>query len=216
MALRADEFKERLAGVVGALDRISANVRIVCVTKTHPLDDLRVVLEAGKLDLGENYLAELARKAEVLDVEYRPRWHFLGHLQRNKIAGIAALATEIHSVSRREEVISLARHGFAGKVYIQVAAAGGGGERSGADVGEIPALLDLSRSLSLDVVGLMGMPLPGSDVEVARYFRSVANLADQLGLAEKSMGMSGDFLIAAAEGATVVRLGTVLMGQRSL
>ena len=76
--------------------------------------------------------------------------------------------------------------------------------------------MEHARSLSVDVAGLMAMALPESDAEVASYFRSVAQLADRLGLAEKSMGMSGDFLIAAAEGATVVRLGTVLLGQRSL
>ncbi len=216
MVLGAIEFQERLAGVVAALDRVSAGVRIVCVTKTHPVEDLRVVLDAGCVDLGENYLGELEGKSRLLEVEYTPRWHFLGHLQRNKIARIAALCAEIHSVSRSEEIASLARRGFAGRIYLQVAAPGGGESRSGADAAEIPGLVEHARSLSVDVAGLMAMALPGSDAEVASYFRSVAQLADRLGLAEKSMGMSGDFLIAAAEGATVVRLGTVLLGQRSL
>jgi pyridoxal phosphate enzyme (YggS family) len=216
-----DRLEERLAARVAALRAELAglgagHVRIVAVTKTHPLQVVAAALRAGLEDLGENYAQELVAKARALEVQgASARWHFIGQIQRNKLAELVPLVSVIQSVSRATELARLGRLGFAGEVFVQVAPPGAGEGRGGAASGEVPALVEQGQQLGLQVVGLMAVAMPGPEAEVGKFFRSVRALGDALDLREFSMGMSGDYRIAVREGATILRLGSAIFGPRA-
>ena len=204
--------------------RDPATVRLVAVSKTKPAAAIAEARECGQVVFGENYVQELVAKAAELP---GISWHFIGNLQSNKVRQIAGLVDMIHSVDR----ISLAREidrqwGELGKscnILIQVnisheATKGGTSSEE---------LLDLVTEVAglphLRIKGLMTMPPFFDDPEAARpYFKALRELAREVeaaGIAgvemhELSMGMSGDFEAAIAEGATLVRVGSALFGER--
>jgi len=213
------EIAMRLASVreVIAREATRAPVRVMCVTKRFGAPVVRAALRAGVTECGENYADELvAKDAEMRDGKGdHPRWHFIGALQRNKIARIAPLCGGVHSVCREVEIGALARHEFMGEVYVQVAPSEATSGRNGAAPRDVAQLVVLAQGLGLNVVGLMGMALLGPADATREYFRGVRALADDLGLRGCSMGMSGDFEIALQEGSTFIRLGTYLLGERA-
>jgi PLP dependent protein len=184
---------ERLAEI---RERVGAGVRIVAVTKGFEVDVAREAVAAGIVDLGENYAQELVRKAEAVEDEVA--WHFLGHVQRNKVAPLRPHVSMWQGVDRALDL--------PGDVLVQVNLSGLP-QRNGVAWDEAPALC---AALS-NVTGLMGVAGPG---DPRPQFRRLAQLARGLGLAEVSMGMSGDYEVAVEEGATMVRLGTALFGPR--
>ncbi len=212
------EIVERLGALRAIIDREAtrAPVNVLCVTKRFGPSVVREALEAGLTDCGENYVDELISKSTAMNDESggHPRWHFIGALQRNKVARVAPVCVGIHSVARQVEVAALSRHGFRGDVYFQVAPPGIASGRNGAEARDVAQLVLAAQSLGLNVAGLMGMALPGPEEETRAYFRGVRALADDLGLVGCSMGMSGDFVIALQEGSTFIRLGTYLLGER--
>ena len=183
---------ERLAEIRG---RVGA-VRIVAVTKGFEVDVVQDVVDAGLVDLGENYAQELMRKADAVDGDVR--WHFLGHVQRNKVASLRPHVSMWQGVDRALDL--------PGHVLVQVNLSGLP-QRNGVAWDEAPALC----AAMSNVKGLMGVAGPG---DPRPQFRRLARLARDLGLAEVSMGMSGDYEVAVEEGATMVRLGTALFGPR--
>ena len=223
---------EKLAVIHGSIaaaarraGRDPAAVRLVAVSKTHPAAAVEEAARAGQRLFGENYVQEFA--AKVREVREPVEWHFIGHLQSNKVRQIAGLVTLIHSVDRlslAEEIDrQWARLGTAGEVLIQVNIAGEA-TKSGTSA---EALLDLVRAVAalphVRVRGLMTMPPFFDDPEAARpYFRELKRLADRIDaaaipgvtMAELSMGMSGDYEAAVEEGATLVRIGTAVFGAR--
>lgn len=187
--------------------------RIVCVTKTHPVETVRAAVEAGNRELGENYASELAEKAAALrDLDVR--WHFIGHLQRRQIKQVSGAASVVETLSRVVEAERLAALGFGGEVFVQVAPPDAPATRSGVPREGAPELVAAARSLGLRVVGVMGVALPGEEAPVRAFFRSLVALADELELPERSFGMSADWRWATTEGATILRLGTALLGPR--
>jgi uncharacterized pyridoxal phosphate-containing UPF0001 family protein len=230
----AEVVAERLAQV---RDRIAkagvspSSVRVVAVTKGFGSEAVEAAVGAGLLDLGENYAQELLAKASTAPSGVR--WHFLGGLQRNKLARLAPHVHLWQGLDSVEGALALARRRPAAAVLVQVRAtvpgendrpgegnlAGDGGPerapRHGASVSEVPALVDSARAAGLDVRGLMAVGRAHAAREDAqRTFRDVASLASTLGLSEVSMGMSDDFELAVAEGATIIRLGRALFGER--
>jgi PLP dependent protein len=214
-----DELRDRIASNLGDLQRrISSSgrsldsVRIVAVTKTFPAAVVHAVAQVGLLDVGENYADELHdKRSENHDAL---TWHYLGHLQSNKIARIARDADVIEGVSRLKEIESLARANFHGTLFVQLDVTERD-VRNGAPAGEIPMLVERARALELRVTGLMTVAPP--DSRVAREaFEMVARLADDLGLAERSMGMSDDLELALAAGTTQIRVGRALVGERKI
>jgi len=185
-------------------------VRVVGVTKGFGPDAVRAAREAGLGDLGENYAAELVAKAPAADDAVV--WHFLGAVQRNKVALLAPLVGLWQSVAREAEGARIARFAPGARVLVQVDTTGLPG-RNGclpSDVGElVRRLLDLG----LEVRGLMTVAAPGLPAARAAFER-VGQLADQLGLPERSMGMSDDLEAAVAAGSTMVRIGRALFGER--
>jgi hypothetical protein len=219
---------ERLAAVraeveaaARAAGRDPALVRIVAVSKLHPAAAAAEAVAAGQRDLGENYAQELRDKARAVAGAH---WHFIGPLQRNKVKYVVGVAALIHTVDNLSLLDEIARraaaHGVTQRCLIQVNVAGEA-QKSGCAPDELPPLVDAFRerpAVRLD--GLMCIP-PAADPEATRpHFRALFALATAerartgLALPELSMGMSADFAVAIAEGATLVRIGTAIFGER--
>jgi uncharacterized pyridoxal phosphate-containing UPF0001 family protein len=186
---------ERVRGEVGP------DVTVVVATKYVSLPDMAVLVEAGVEVVGENRAQDLERKyAEYGDAF---RWHFIGHLQSNKVKVVNGICELVHSLSsesaaRRLTVPALVEVNLSGEAT-----------KSGVPPEELPALLGAYG----DVRGLMTMPPAADDPEESRpWFRRLRELAAEHGLRELSMGTSQDYRVAAEEGATLVRVGSVVLG----
>jgi hypothetical protein len=192
-------------------------VRIVAVTKTHPWEVVELALRSGLVDVAENYAQELRAKADELaarsSLGVEPRWHFVGRLQSNKVRLIAPLVACWESVDRASVAAEIARRAPGARVHVQLDLAGIEG-RGGCDPDAAPALVAQCVDLGLQVDGLMGVGAPGGPEAARPGFERLVALADELGLPERSIGMSGDFEVAVSLGATSVRLGSVLFGPR--
>ena len=197
-------------------------VRIVAVTKTHGPDAVRAALAAGVEDIGENRVQEAMQKQDALR-DVAPRWHLIGTLQRNKARHAAGRFALIHSVDRGDLALDLERRMPAGarqEVLVQVNCSNES-QKGGVVPGALPALLEELRAMErIEVRGLMTMSAFTDDTdEQRRAFRLLRELRDAAersghSLPELSMGMSGDYPTAVEEGATMIRLGTVLFGER--
>lgn len=192
---------------------------MVAVTKGFGVEAVRAAVGAGLADVGENYAAELEAKAGllggdgVMDVTGTGVcWHFLGAVQRNKVAALASLVGLWQSVAREAEGARIARFRPGASVLVQVDTTGLSG-RNGCPPSEVADLVGRLRDDGLDVRGLMTVAAPGHEAALAA-FGSVARLADELGLEERSMGMSDDLEAAVAAGTTMVRIGRALFGDR--
>jgi pyridoxal phosphate enzyme (YggS family) len=198
-------------------------VRIVAVTKTHGPDAVRAAVAAGLADVGENRVQEALPKQDVL-AGLPVAWHLIGTLQRNKARHAAGRFALIHSVDLEDLAVELDRRmppGGRQAVLVQVNCSGEP-QKGGVEPGELGGLLGALAGLPhLDVRGLMTMSALTDDVtEQRRAFRLLRELRDAaertgLRLPELSMGMSGDYPAAVEEGATMIRLGTVLFGERA-
>ena len=190
-------------------------VRVVAVTKGFGPDAVMAARRVGLTDVGENYAQELLGKARALasaGTDESLRWHFLGAVQRNKVPPLAPLVWCWQGLTRVAEGEAIARRRPGAAVLVEVEVTGIPG-RNGCPPGDVPALVERLRRLDLDVRGLM--TVAPQDPEGARVaFRTVRRLADELGLPERSMGMSDDYALAVREGATMVRLGRALFGDR--
>jgi hypothetical protein len=213
--------REAIAAVQAA-EGISGDVRIVAVTKGHPPDAVRAALRAGLADVGENRVQEaLAKQAEVGEAA---RWHLIGHLQTNKARSVAGRFAMVHSVDSVRVAEALAAAAASGGVRVPVLVqvnVAREARKSGCAPDEAAALVERAGALEgLELKGLMTMaPFTGDEAAQRRVFGDLRRLRDALRasgrpLPELSMGMSGDFRAAVAEGATVLRLGTVLFGER--
>ena len=198
-------------------------MRIVAVTKTHGPEAVRAARRAGLTDVGENRVQEaLQKQAELTDLTVN--WHLIGTLQRNKARHAAGRFVLIHSVDRADLGAELQRRvepGARQAVLVQVNCSDEP-QKGGIEPEGLTALLDQLRSLDrLEVRGLMTMSALTDDVaeqrKAFRRLRELRDAAEREGhrLPELSMGMSGDYPIAVEEGATMIRLGTVLVGARA-
>lgn len=198
-------------------------VRIVAVTKTHGPEAVLAAVAAGLTDVGENRVQEAVQKQDALH-DVRVEWHLIGTLQRNKARHAAGRFALIHSVDRLDLAAELDRRlldGARQSVLVQVNCSDEP-QKGGVEPEGLPALLEAMAGLSrLEVRGLMTMSaLTDDEAEQRRAFRRLRELRDAgvragHALPELSMGMSGDFPVAVEEGATMIRLGTVLFGERS-
>lgn len=199
----------------------AAQVRVLAVTKGFSPQLLRDAYRAGIRRCGENYAQEVVSKAEVIreitasDSPERCELHFIGQLQTNKVRMLRGLVDRFDSVDRAGLVTELARRIPGARVLIQVNTTGDA-HKGGCVPDEVPDLVALARHHGLQVEGLMTVGPTGAGPEMARPgFALVRSLADGLGLAECSMGMSDDFEVAISEGSTEIRVGTALFGSRS-
>jgi PLP dependent protein len=198
-------------------------VRIIAVTKGHGPDAVRAARAAGLEDVGENRVQEaLGKQDQVGDVPMT--WHLIGTLQRNKVRHTVGRFALVHSVDRADLAAEMDRRIPAGRrqrILVQVNCSDEP-QKGGVEPEGLPALLDALRDFpGVDVAGLMTMSALTDDTgEQRRAFRRLRDLresAEREGhpLPELSMGMSGDFTLAVEEGATMVRLGTILFGERA-
>ena len=216
--------RRRIAAAAQQADRDPDDIRLIAVTKTHPVATVRAAVAAGLRDLGENRTDELVEKSTVIEA----RWHLVGRLQRNKVRDVIGRATLIHSVDRPSLIDAIGRQavvrGLVQDVLLQVNV-GEDPAKGGCRLAELPDLVSYaSSSPGVRVVGLMTVPpLPGAGVDpsdAARsFFRVLREARDRLRpghptLEELSMGMSDDLEAAVLEGATMVRIGSALFGAR--
>jgi PLP dependent protein len=209
---RIDAVRARIAAAARRAGRDPASVTLVAATKTVPAERVRTALAAGVTELGENRAQELLAKApDLAGGPAEPRWHFLGTLQRNKVRPLAPWVVCWQSVDRPELGPVLARHAAGATVLIEVNLAGEV-QKGGCAPDAAAGLRDDLAGQGLVVAGLM--TVPPADDDARRWFSALRELGSRLGLAELSMGMTGDFEVAVEEGATMVRVGRALFGER--
>jgi pyridoxal phosphate enzyme (YggS family) len=217
--------REQVALAAQRCGRLPEAITIVCAAKTKGPELVRAALAAGATDIGENYVQEAQEKSAL--VPEPARWHLIGHLQRNKARVAARLFTLIHSLDSVALAQELHRQGEKlGTVVRTLIEVNLGNEpsKSGIAVRQVESLLARAAALPcLRIEGLMTIPPPGLDAEVARpYFRALARLREQyvkfcttnIELRELSMGMTDDYTVAIEEGATIVRIGRAIFGER--
>ncbi|MDZ7734056.1 MAG: YggS family pyridoxal phosphate enzyme [Acidimicrobiia bacterium] len=170
-------------------------------------------LEAGLSDVAENYAQELVAKHRALGGDLEPRWHFVGRLQRNKIRQVAGFVGTWQSVDRIRLVTEIARRAPGAEVLVQVNVSGEE-QKGGCDPDDVAGIVGAARDEGLAVAGLMAVGPTGSPESAREPFRRLVGLADDLALPERSIGMSHDLEVAVEEGATMVRIGRALFGER--
>lgn len=217
--IKVETVADRLAGVRARIERAGGDpsaVRVVAVTKGFGDDAVSAAVAAGLTDLGENYADEMIDKVHqqraTNGAAAPPAWHFLGAIQRRKVPALAPVVDCWQGVARVQEGEAISRRRPGAAVLVEV------------DTSDLPTrngaipedVADLVRTLTGDGLHVLGlMTVAPQDPDKAREtFRTVRQLADDLGLAERSMGMSDDLELAVAEGATMVRIGRALFGDR--
>jgi pyridoxal phosphate enzyme (YggS family) len=210
------EVRERIAAAARGAGRDPDAVRLVAATKTVPAERVAEAVALGVADIGENRAQELLAKAEALDACALPTtevsWHFLGRLQRNKVRSLAGRVTWWQSVDRQPLGVAIARHAPGARVLVEVNLAREP-QKGGCAPGDAARLVDAFRQAGLRVEGLMTIPPAGDDPRP--WFGALREMAGDLGVHELSMGMTGDFEAAVAEGATMVRIGRAIFGVRT-
>jgi len=223
---RLEQIRERIRQAAESCNRDADSVRLVAVSKTIAADIVKEAIEAGVTILGENYVQEARDKFKAL-AQYPVSWHFIGHLQSNKAKYAVRLFDLIHSVDSLKLARELDKQ--AGKlekiqqilVQVNISAED---TKSGISTDEALRLIaEISQLKNLAVKGLMTMPpYFYQPQKVQPFFAALRNLRDQIreqslptvSLDELSMGMTGDFEVAIKEGATLVRIGTAIFGER--
>ncbi|HLT34656.1 MAG TPA: YggS family pyridoxal phosphate-dependent enzyme [Enhygromyxa sp.] len=230
-----EAIADRLAAIRARIDAAVArrgpgpDVRLIGVGKRQPLDKLLAAHAAGLRDFGENYAQELRDKQREWPPELQARWHYIGALQANKLKYLVGKTALIHTVDRPELIAAIderaARLGVVQDFLIEVALAGEQ-QKAGVSPERMPELLEVcARTRATRCRGLMIIPPAADDPEQTRpWFRELRQLAERLRergperpiveLRELSMGMSADFEVAIEEGATLVRVGTSIFGER--
>jgi len=213
---RLAEVRERIAKAAALARRGAGEVRLIAVSKTYPAEAIVPLVEAGQQEFAENRVQEAQAKWPELKGRYPDiRLHLVGRLQSNKAEEAAELFDCIHSVDRPSLVAALgkatAKIGRRPDCFIQVNI-GEEPQKGGCAIAELPDLVEQASGAGLPVIGLMC--IPPAEVEAAPYFALLAKLARRHGLPCLSMGMSGDYETAVMLGATHVRVGTALFGER--
>ncbi|MFZ0917342.1 MAG: YggS family pyridoxal phosphate-dependent enzyme [Candidatus Udaeobacter sp.] len=224
IAENLERVREQIAQAAARAGRVAEEIQLVAITKTHPAEKVREAIEAGQTLFGESRVQEA--RAKIPELPSNLRWHFVGHLQKNKIRHALPLFEMIHSVDSlvlAQDINRIAEEqGMHPRVLLEVNVAGEGskfGFESETLRAEMESLLALPR---LSILGLMTIPPLAEKAEASRkYFVQVRELLDRLqtdfhvDLAQLSMGMTEDFVVAVEEGATLVRVGTAIFGERT-
>ena len=223
-AERLESVRSRIAAAASRAGRDAGSVTLIGISKTMAAESVKEAVAAGLLDLGENRVQEAREK--IPEVGPGPRWHLVGHLQGNKAGMAARLFDAVHSIDsvdllqRLDRAAAAAGRRLAGFVQVGLA---GEAQKSGVSPGDLDGVLRAAEGCGhVAVRGLMLLPPYDPDPERSRpWFRRLREVADEararhpgLGLQDLSMGMSEDFEVAIEEGATHVRVGRALFGER--
>jgi pyridoxal phosphate enzyme (YggS family) len=215
IAARRQEVLQRIARAAERAGRDPAQVSLLAVTKTHPVETVRQAARAGLTLFGENRVAEGAAKIEAIASEWpNLEWRLIGPLQTNKAKYVARSAHFFHALDRRDvaEELSRRRTGGALACFLEVNVAGEASKSGVPPVGAAKLLDEVGALPHLEVVGLMC--LPPLDQDSRPHFDRVAKLAAELSLKQLSFGSTADFEAAIERGATYVRVGTAIFGER--
>ena len=226
IALQLNQVRARVAEAATRAGRAPSDVRLIAVSKTFPIEAVRAAYDAGQRDFGENRVQEALQKMDA-GADMDVRWHLIGHLQSNKARKAAERVAVIHSIDgvdllrRVNDAAAAASRQLQVLVQVDLAAEA---TKHGADVATLPTIFEeATRCQAAQVIGLMLLPPLAENPEDARpWFRRLREARDRLAdggvaptmLGELSMGMSHDFEVAIGEGATIVRVGTAIFGQR--
>jgi PLP dependent protein len=224
VAENLERVREQIAGAAAKGGRAVDEIELVAITKTHPADKVREAIEAGQTLFGESRVQEA--RAKIPELPSVLRWHFVGHLQKNKIRHALPLFELFHSVDSLALAQDMNRianeEGLRPRVLLEVNVAGEGskfGFKPQTVRAEMESLLALAR---LSIEGLMCIPPLAEEAEASRaFFVQLRELRDalekefDLKLPQLSMGMTNDFMVAVEEGATLVRVGTAIFGERT-
>ena len=201
------------------LDKLKINKKpkIIAVSKTFKIDKIMPLIEFGHIDYGENKVQEALEKwIDIKNKNSEIKLHMIGRLQTNKVKFAVQLFDYIHSVDSEKlaKKISDEQNKIKKKIkiFLQVNI-GNESQKSGIDKTDISQLVNYSRKIGLDVIGLMCIPPANTDPE--NYFKQMSELNNELGFSELSMGMSSDFLVAVKHASTFVRVGSNIFGQRT-
>jgi pyridoxal phosphate enzyme (YggS family) len=219
-----ERVREQIVQAAARAGRVAEEIELVAITKTHLAEKVREAIEAGQILFGESRVQEA--RAKIPGLPSNLRWHFVGHLQKNKIRHALPLFEMIHSVDSlglAQEINRIAEEqGMHPRVLLEVNVAGEGskfGFKSETLRAEMESLLALPR---LSILGLMTIPPLAKEAEASRkYFVQLRELRERLqtefhvDLAQLSMGMTNDYSVAVEEGATLVRVGTAIFGERA-
>ena len=216
-AERLETVQGRIARAAKLVDRRPDEVTLIAVSKTHPAKAVRPLLDAGHRAFGENRVQEAEAKwPQLLESYPDAELHLIGRLQSNKAEEAVRLFEWIHSVDRSSLVTALGRavqkEGKAPRCFLQVNI-GDEPQKGGCAVADVPQLIGECQAAGLDLFGLMC--IPPAEVEPVPYFALLAKLARRHDVTGLSMGMSGDYESAVMIGATHVRVGTALFGERA-
>ncbi len=225
IAARLRYVRSQIEAAARKVGRDPGSVKLVAVTKMVEIDEIQEAAQAGVVAFGENYVQEGLKKIEK--VKPVREWHFIGHLQSNKVKYVLGIFDLIHSVDRlslAEQIQKRAeQRGLTQQILIQVNISGEE-SKSGVERNETLSLVTRIKEFpGITLRGLMTMPPYFDDPEKSRpYFRILREIRDEaerkcsISLPELSMGMSGDYQVAIEEGATIVRIGTAIFGPREL
>lgn len=219
---RLAEVNERISAAARRCARDRDSIALVLASKTQPADAIRAAYRAGARNFGENYVQEAVTKQSELADLGDIRWHLIGHLQSNKARQASSMFQMIHSLDSARLAATLHRVHPQPLVRVLVEVnLGDEASKSGAAPEAVEALIAQVRD-QVEVAGLMTIPPPGPSPEDSRrYFSRLRELRDRLAarsgiaLSELSMGMTDDFEVAIEEGATIVRVGRAVFGDRS-
>jgi len=217
MAENLERIKERIARAAARAGRSPAEVTLVAVSKMQELSAIREAVSIGITDIGENWVQEAGPKVVTLREEgLHPTWHMIGHLQSNKAKAAVGLFDVIESVDTihlAETISRLASRPVPVLIEVNVA---GEATKSGIGPEEVAEMVARARALpNLQVLGLMTIaPMVADPEQVRPVFRQLRDIARKLDLQHLSMGMTDDFEVAIEEGATIVRIGRAIFGQR--
>ncbi len=223
LAANLEQVRDEIAAAAHKSGRSAGDVELVAVSKTHDADAVRKLVDAGQTLFGESRVQEAKVKVPLLPSHLR--WHFIGHLQKNKVRHALPIFELLHSIDSfelAEQVDRIAaEEGIFPRVLVEINVSGEG-SKHGLKVTEMTKSLERILELPrLSVEGLMTIAPLGPEAEESRpHFRGLRELRDRLAqelgvkLPQLSMGMSNDFLVAIEEGATLVRVGTKLFGAR--
>lgn len=208
------EVKERaleLAEIVK--NKSDGNAILLPVTKGFGAEEVQAMLEVGLTQVGESYAQEVIEKAQIFN-DNRIAWHMIGRVQSNKVRKLSETISLWHSVDRKDLITEISKRKKDSKVLIQVDM-NNRPQQGGCSLEEVPELIEFASSKGLKVDGLMTIGVD-QDVEATkRAFAGLAKLAESMGLREISMGMSDDYEIAIDHGATILRVGRGIFGERT-
>lgn len=223
-----EKINKRIAEAADKAGRDFSEIKLIAVSKTKPVEDINEAIKNGVTDVGENKVQEIMDKYDDAEAV---NWHFIGHLQRNKVKYIIDKVSMIHSVDSlklaKEIDLRASQKNLKMDILIQINAAEEE-NKYGTTFENVPALIDdiLSECQSINIKGLMSVvPIADDPEDVSKYFRKTKELFDKLAvdivherlsMENLSMGMTHDFEVAIREGSTMVRVGTAIFGERNI